>query len=328
MTRQQQINALLEEYVQKQEAALRARDARMEEARRTCPEIAQLLAENAQMLREAARVVATRPALAAEESSRLKSQALHWRRRLQEALVQRHLPETYLDPSYTCPLCQDSGYLPDTFPRRFCSCFESALSQRLSTSSQEEQTFETFDLSIFPDEPLEGRGYSQRAMANRVYEILTAYCDRFPHNVRPNITFLGQSGLGKTFFCNCVAQRLRQKGTQVLQVTAFRMHEAIRSRNRFADEAGDAFTDMLNAPFLILDDLGSEPMLYNITIEYLFALLNERAIAGRPTIVATNFDSEKLREHYTERVSSRLLDSSRTVVIPLQGIDLRTRKCR
>ena len=37
------------------------------------------------------------------------------------------------------------------------------------------------------------------------------------------------------------------------------------------------FTSLIDAPLLLIDDLGTEPMMRNITVEYLFTLLNERA---------------------------------------------------
>ena len=62
----------------------------------------------------------------------------------------------------------------------------------------------------------------------------------------------------------------------------------------------------------------------NITVEYLFLLLNERAAAKRHTVIATNLTATQLQERYGERVSSRLLDRSVCGVVQLRGKDLRT----
>ena len=41
---------------------------------------------------------------------------------------------------------------------------------------------------------------------------------------------------------------------------------------------------------LMIDDLGTEPVTQNVTVEYLFDLLNRRIEAGRHTVIATNVD--------------------------------------
>ena len=79
----------------------------------------------------------------------------------------------------------------------------------------------------------------------------------------------------------------------------------------------------MNIPVLMLDDLGSEPLIRNITIEVLFNLINERLIRGRSTVISTNLKLEELRERYTERIVSRISDPATSLVITLEGKDLR-----
>jgi len=64
-------------------------------------------------------------------------------------------------------------------------------------------------------------------------------------------------------------------------------------------------------------------MMRNITVEYLFTLLNERMIARRHTVIATNLTLEEIREHYGTRVYSRLIDRSRWTHLQFNGKDLR-----
>ena len=82
--------------------------------------------------------------------------------------------------------------------------------------------------------------------------------------------------------------------------------------------------DCLNQDdLLLLDDLGAEPMIENVTINYLYYLINERLCAGKAMIVSTNFMPDELREAYTERVSSRLMDQRNTQVLHFVGTDVR-----
>lgn len=328
MTRQEHIDRLLGIYARRRAAAEQDRDARVEQTRQDYPEIGALIDEGRNLVTESARRLALQPARGKELAEEMRLRSADWDRRLKSAIQKAGLAPDVLSLRPKCPYCKDLGYMENTFPRRYCACFESALVREMSEAMATEQSFETFSLDVFPDDVPGGQGFSQRDFAERVRRLLQNYADRYPNNAKPNVTLLGKSGLGKTFFLNCVAQRLRERGFPVMQMTGFRMLEAMRRRHMGSFESRDAFDEMLEAPFLILDDLGSEPMLNNVTIEYLFTLLNERSAAGRPTFVATNFSMSELQEHYNERIASRLLDTGRTYVIPLEGADLRTRGAR
>jgi hypothetical protein len=39
---------------------------------------------------------------------------------------------------------------------------------------------------------------------------------------------------------------------------------------------------------MVLDDLGSEPVIPNVSFEWLFAVVNERTLAGLATVCSTN----------------------------------------
>ena len=74
---------------------------------------------------------------------------------------------------------------------------------------------------------------------------------------------------------------------------------------------------------LMIDDLGSEPLMQNVTVEQLFNLLNERQNRNLATVISTNLDMAKFRERYTERIASRLRDSRCCKVLNLLGRDIR-----
>ena len=131
--------------------------------------------------------------------------------------------------------------------------------------------------------------------------------------------------MGKTFLLNCIFERVTTRGFSAVRITAFRMFEAMRQQHIGNDEKFTGFSDLIDAPLLLIDDLGTEPMMRNITVEYLFTLLNERAAAKRHTVVATNLTPAQLKERYGERVASRLLDRSLCAAVQLKGKDLRKR---
>ena len=67
----------------------------------------------------------------------------------------------YLDPVYTCPVCRDTGMRDDA---RRCDCFKKrVLEDKLDEArlTDNDISFEQFDISIFDDTPMEN-GKSQR----------------------------------------------------------------------------------------------------------------------------------------------------------------------
>lgn len=325
MTKREHIDRLLAEYAQRRSRDEADRDERIERTRREHPEIAAILDGAATLVGEGARKLLSEPGRGKELAAEMRARSSALTKRLSDAIRAAGLPADILALRPACPLCKDNGYIENTFPRKFCKCFETALAMEMSDETAEEHTFDTFRLEIFPDDIRPGQKISQRETAKRVRRLLRDWADAFPNTDKTNVFLMGKSGLGKTFFMDCVAARVRERGIPVLQMTAFRMLEAMRKRHMGSYETKDAFGDMLEAPLLILDDLGSEPMLNNITVEYLFTLLNERIAAGRHTMAATNFSMAEIESHYNERIASRLLDRQRTLILTLEGDDLRTR---
>ena len=91
------------------------------------------------------------------------------------------------------------------------------------------------------------------------------------------------------------------------------------------DAREDAIAPFLSAPLLVLDDVGTEAMVPNVTVETFFRILNERAAAALPTVLISNLNKDELFERYGERVASRMIDGALTSVILLRGDNLRTR---
>ena len=228
-----------------------------------------------------------------------------------------------LEPKYGCPICKDTGFVGSPI-HEYCSCIKVALMRRLYDGAGiGDETFERFDLNVFSDvtEPAMGRSQRQVMETYRIY--CEKYANEYPNVKKRDLLLTGHSGLGKTYMLNCIAARLLDKGTPVLRVTAYKMLDAMRRYHRGMDE--DSLDMMMQAEMLIIDDLGTEPMLENITVEYLFSLLNERRVNRLPTLVATNLSPRELQTRYTERIFSRLVDRNDTEVLHFIGSDVRLR---
>lgn len=235
----------------------------------------------------------------------------------QTLLKQVGLPPDYLQLQARCPLCMDTGYVGD--PRRkHCVCLHKMLLERQKFSSQihPDETFERFDEGVYPSE-------EQRRRMVKYKRLLEQFADRIPETDRHNLVLTGESGLGKTFFLNCIAERVLSRGIGIKKLTAYTLNEQILSGIR---QNADVSLGFIEAPLLLIDDLGAEPMLNNITREYIFSILNERRNGKKHTVVATNLGMEELQERYGERVFSRLISSNDALVIELTGQNLRLRQ--
>lgn len=272
-------------------------------------------------LEERARSISTvmmadiRAGIRAKEAGARAEEALRAvRAEERKLLLSLGLAEDHLTLHARCPRCGDTGYV-GAARRTPCACLQKALleSSRASSRVNEEETFARFNPSIYPSET------QKRQMLSAV-RITKEYADSFPDTRVHNLVFMGEAGLGKSFLLNCIAARVLDLGYPVEKVTAYTMQERILAGIRAGTDGAAAF---LNTPLLLIDDLGTEPMMKNITREYLFTILNERRNGHRHTVVATNLAQEKLLERYSERTFSRLISSDDTAVLRLTGEDLR-----
>ena len=218
-----------------------------------------------------------------------------------------------MEEHYRCPVCRDTGYVGDA-PARFCACFERRLAMG-EQGGQAAQTFEAFNAAFVPEEN------GQRARLLEAKGLLEEFADRYPQARWRNIVLSGAGGLGKSFLLNCVYERVSSRGLPATRSTAYRVFDAMRKRHMGDGE--DGFAALLETPLLLVDDLGTEPLMRNITVEYLFLLINERMEAGLSTMVTTNLNPAQILERYGERVCSRLFDRACALAIRLEGKDLR-----
>ena len=323
MTRAEHVKALLAEYAELRAQDEHAQRQRLEEAVRLKPEIGRLREESASLILGAMRRMTGEPDLARRKAlaEETKARGRQINARIRELLTEAGMAPDALEVRYRCPVCKDTGYVGEA-PARFCECFELRLRLRQhedgTMAGLEEQSFERFDATVAP----EADGQRDRLVKAR--NLCQRYADSFPDTEYRNLLLTGEGGLGKTFLLNCIFGRVTGRGFSAVRVTAFRMFEAMRKQHMGSDEHFDGFSALIEAKLLLIDDLGTEPMMRNITIEYLFTLLNERIAAKRHTVIATNLTPPQLKERYGERVASRLLDRSICAPVQLKGKDLRS----
>ena len=298
----------------------RTEDARKEKIRTERPEIHALVRERQELVHRGLRAILDKN----EAADRIPEKMMKLTAEIREKLTDAGFPEDYLAPVYRCPICKDTGRVGELI-REPCECLKKAyqkkLREKIGLKSDRQETFETFDLSVFPDDLLPGRNYSQRQQMDIARDDCQEWANRFPEVESRNLLLTGKSGLGKTFLLHAIAERLIERDVNVLIISAYKMLEIVRKAYFSNEETTDEITD---TDVLMIDDLGSEPMMQNVTVEQLFNLLNERQNKGLSTIISTNLTMEELQNRYTERIASRLRERHYWKVITLEGKDIRS----
>ncbi|MDD5017320.1 MAG: ATP-binding protein [Eubacteriales bacterium] len=222
----------------------------------------------------------------------------------------------YLDPVYTCPACRDTGVIDGA---QRCGCFKKRVLEdkldaaRLTDSSV---SFEQFNIDIFDDKPIE-KGKSQKDQMVSYKQVAEAYANKFP-DCLPVLLLSGGIGLGKTYIAKCIMRRVIERGNTAAYYTAYRLFSLFH-RHRLGENID--LDPIFEVPLLIIDDIGTEPMTRNVTVEYFFDLINERS--GLHTIIVTNLPFEEINARYGERIHSRLMDTRHSQKIIFRGKDIR-----
>ena len=225
------------------------------------------------------------------------------------------LPQDALELHVRCNLCGDTGYVGAG--SKPCPCrllHREAL--RGADGVNERETFANFLTDIYPTPEQKRRTVNARLLCE-------AYAKALPAPEKPNILLLGMPGLGKSYLGNAIAYEALSRGVDAERVTAYAFVQTVLRDIRERTESALRYQTV---PLLVLDDLGSEPNISNVTFEWLFAVINERTIAGRATVCSTNCTLKQLAERYDERFMSRLCDKNTTQVLQLTGENLRTAK--
>lgn len=293
--------------------------SRKERIRQEQPEIFALIRQREELIFGTLRDILAQKAEASGLSERMEQLSAA----IREKLTENGYPEDYLFPIYRCPVCRDRGYTGEPI-REPCACLKKAyqekLRQSIGLSSVKKESFETFDLSVFSTEKLPGRTFSQREYMGKIRKDCEEWADTYPDSFCRDLVLSGKAGLGKTFLLRAMAERLIERDINVVIVSAYRLIDMVR-KDYFSGE--NQAKDLAEADVLMIDDLGSEPLMQNVTVEQLFNLLNERQNRGLSTVISTNLDISEFRSRYTERIASRIRDREHCKILNLEGKDIR-----
>ena len=248
----------------------------------------------------------TRAILAGDNAAveRTRQNNLRLQSELADILLVAGYTQTTLDPQYTCPLCEDTGYANG----KVCTCYQQLLREeacrRLSSLSSMKLTdFDGMSLSYYSDKVDPRLGISPRERMQKILD----YCRHYAHEFTPNapsLLLLGATGTGKTHLSLAIAKQVAEQGYNVVYGSVLTLLRKLESEH-FGRAEGDSESQLINCDLLILDDLGME-FDSAFTRASLYNILNARLLEDKPTIISTNLSHSAISDRYGEQIASRI----------------------
>ena len=139
-------------------------------------------------------------------------------------------------PKYECFYCNDTGYITEGIETKMCNCLKQKLYNleynTFNVYNMQNQTFDNFLFTVYSDKVDKGKynsDISPRENMGIIKKISLQFIKNFDNSEQKNLLFTGNSGLGKTFLSNCIANKLLSEGKTVLYQTAPVMLDSIIS---------------------------------------------------------------------------------------------------
>ena len=200
-----------------------------------------------------------------------------------------------------------------------CNCLKQRLINisynKSNLSNLQKENFGNFNFNKFSDEVNIERYNMNISPRENIKNIKIAsenFIKNFDNPETKNLFFTGNTGLGKTYMTNCIANEILKQGKTVLYQTSPVLLENIID-NKFnkykTNNTNDFNNQVLNVDLLIIDDLGTE-CINSMKLSELFTILNSRSLnlnnKVTKTIISTNLSIEKIFNVYEERIGSRI----------------------
>ena len=241
-----------------------------------------------------------------DDTTELEQQLDKAKENEKEILSKYNMTKEDLEPKYYCKLCNDKGVIDGNY----CKCYNYLLNQYSNQCN---------DIVTYNDCDKIDRKY-----INVLQQITSNYA-KDKHIC--NVLIAGSVGAGKTHLTRAIQNDLEMQNIFTIFATSISLNNNFLEYHKCFDDTKNVYIQpYIDCDALIIDDLGTEPMLNNVTKEYMLMLISERIQQGKLTIITTNLKGNEFIERYGERLFSRLMDKNKSITINIQGKDLRLLK--
>ena len=235
----------------------------------------------------------------------------------ENALVKYGYSENSFEYTPKCSKCGDTGFVDG----KLCVCIKKeymiALAKECDILSRAPFSFADCNLEGMPSE--------QADAIKKLYGFGWEYVSKYPEVTKHILVFSGATGTGKSCLASAIVRKaVLEKGNPALVMSAYEFNNTcLNCHLARIEDKDDVLHDVLTCDYLVIDDLGTEPMLKNVTCEYMQLVLDERIRKNLTTIITTNLSELQLKERYGERIFSRLSDTKNALMRRIPGKDLR-----
>jgi len=235
---------------------------------------------------------------------------------LENILVKLNLTVKDFKPNYTCKFCGDTGEVNGEYCKCFYKMLNEQLIKNLGANVNSNHTFENADFSIFDNSE----------QIQKLYKKVEDWCDNLKQSKCKTLVLSGDPGVGKTYLTECICNKLINKNLVVNYYSSFALNDLFyKYHTAFYQNKAGLLDGVLESDVLIIDDFGSEPKT-KATEEYFYAILNERLVKNKHTIISTNLLPMQILDKYGERTFSRLNNKASSVMLKIENKDLRLKR--
>ena len=196
------LNSLLKEYSQKKLQAELDLEKRKEELYNSIPRLRQIEDDLNNFAISTAKNI-LKNGSSPEEEQELKNKVELLKAEKARILAELNLPDNYLQPFYTCPICKDTGYVSDGgYNMVMCSCLKQKLLDysfnKSNMSNLNKENFSTFNPNMFSDEVDIAKFHfniSPRTNILNIKNKCVQFVVNFEDPAQKNLLFTGNTGL-------------------------------------------------------------------------------------------------------------------------------------
>lgn len=193
------LNSLLKEYEQKKLKAELDLEKKKENLYNNVPKLKQIEDELNRFAIETAKNIIKNSNSSTDE---LQKRINILKKSKSQILNELNLPIDYLQPSYSCKICNDTGYIMINYKTEMCNCLKQKLLNysfnKSNLSNLNKENFQTFNENIFSDEVDFAKyrfNISPRKNILNIKNKCMQFVENFDNINQKNLLFTGSTGL-------------------------------------------------------------------------------------------------------------------------------------
>ena len=245
-----------------------------------------------------------------KDTTKLKQEKIELLTKFLKILKQNGKDTSKIIPHFDCKICHDQGFLENG---EMCECLKNEFCNNLMKETgldlSKFPTLDNINLNVYPN---------KSEIENIVNNLLSLKSSNYN-----TILFSGATGTGKTYIAKCFAKTNCKNQMLTRFYSSSEINKLFCEAHFNINKLDSILFDLQDAEVLIIDDFGAEAKYKNITSEYFLNLLNERQNKNKITLITTNLTLNDIKNFYTERFLSRILDKEISLKYNFQGKDLR-----